>query len=322
MNGKIEALYLYPVKSCAGVRVEQAELSHHGLIGDRRWMIVDEKGLMMTQRKLPALALIQPSFEHGDTRGQLQLRYNPTANIHSNIAGQDEDADNSCTVRYDLDQVVHVSIWQDKVPAFKADAHCNQWLNRVLNTQQKLSLVYYNPDQTRHPGEPQRFGDANRHFADAAPYLVCNHASLTALNQQLAKRGEPQVSMLNFRPNIVVGGVDAFSEHGFSHIQISEAGRNNTDTLWRTGLYLVDHCQRCAIITIDPQTAQKYPHAVPFKALTALNPMPSNLKAPAFGINAVLKTIDACALTDALSNVEHLSDTQIPIHCGQSIRWR
>ncbi|MEF9996739.1 MAG: MOSC N-terminal beta barrel domain-containing protein, partial [Burkholderiaceae bacterium] len=45
MNATIEALFLYPIKSCRGIRLEAAELAATGLaahgIGDREWLIVD-----------------------------------------------------------------------------------------------------------------------------------------------------------------------------------------------------------------------------------------------------------------------------------------
>ncbi|MGH8805086.1 MAG: MOSC N-terminal beta barrel domain-containing protein, partial [Polaromonas sp.] len=46
----ISRLYVYPVKSCAGVPVQEAILTETGLEFDRAWMVVDEKGDFLTQR--------------------------------------------------------------------------------------------------------------------------------------------------------------------------------------------------------------------------------------------------------------------------------
>jgi hypothetical protein len=54
----VSGLYIYPIKSCAGIAVEHATLDAKGCIDDRRFMIVDDAGYFLTQRELPSLALI------------------------------------------------------------------------------------------------------------------------------------------------------------------------------------------------------------------------------------------------------------------------
>jgi uncharacterized protein YcbX len=46
----IVQLYVYPVKSCAGVAVQEAYLTETGLDLDRAWMVVDEHNAFLTQR--------------------------------------------------------------------------------------------------------------------------------------------------------------------------------------------------------------------------------------------------------------------------------
>ena len=55
------ALYLYPVKACAGMPVQEIELDASGLAaGDRAWAIVDAEGAVTWQGAHPRLALVQP----------------------------------------------------------------------------------------------------------------------------------------------------------------------------------------------------------------------------------------------------------------------
>ena len=65
LQATIEELWVYPVKSCAGVRLPEAELTDTGLLYDRAWMVVDAQGHFVSQRELPRMALIQPSFRMG-----------------------------------------------------------------------------------------------------------------------------------------------------------------------------------------------------------------------------------------------------------------
>jgi hypothetical protein len=61
MSGRIARLFVYPVKSCAGVELQEAVLTETGLELDRAWMVVDEQGEFVSQRELPRMALISPN---------------------------------------------------------------------------------------------------------------------------------------------------------------------------------------------------------------------------------------------------------------------
>src|SRR5690554_4700563 len=62
---KVQSLYLYPVKSLAGIEVSSFELDDFGPQGDRRWMIVDDQNRFVTQRQLPKLALVRTRMHNG-----------------------------------------------------------------------------------------------------------------------------------------------------------------------------------------------------------------------------------------------------------------
>jgi len=52
---RLEALFRYPVKSMAGERLESAELRLDGVAGDRRAVVVDRSGRVVTSRTRPRL---------------------------------------------------------------------------------------------------------------------------------------------------------------------------------------------------------------------------------------------------------------------------
>ena len=64
-------LYIYPIKSCAGIRVDSADLWETGLYLDRLWMVVDDEGHFVSQRTMPALARVATAlrFESLQIRG-------------------------------------------------------------------------------------------------------------------------------------------------------------------------------------------------------------------------------------------------------------
>jgi uncharacterized protein YcbX len=62
----LPALYIYPIKSCAGIALDEALLTETGFDLDRAWMVVDADGMFVTQRELPRMALIQPTLRSDD----------------------------------------------------------------------------------------------------------------------------------------------------------------------------------------------------------------------------------------------------------------
>ena len=114
-------------------------------------------------------------------------------------------------------------------------------------------------------------------FADGAPMLLANEASLDRLNSVLESNSEQSVPMNRFRPNIVVKGLEPFAEHRLGTLSAPDYQ-----------LKLCFPCQRCIVTTINQDTAEKDPGGQPFKTLQKINPMPDGNKAPAFGENVIL----------------------------------
>lgn len=62
---RISELWLFPVKSMAGTRVDRADVTPSGLSGDRSWAVVDESGATVTAREEPRLREVRPRLEDG-----------------------------------------------------------------------------------------------------------------------------------------------------------------------------------------------------------------------------------------------------------------
>jgi uncharacterized protein YcbX len=56
---RIASLHSYPVKGGRRLDHDEAGVEPHGLAGDRRWMIVDDRGVGITQREVPRLSRLQ-----------------------------------------------------------------------------------------------------------------------------------------------------------------------------------------------------------------------------------------------------------------------
>jgi uncharacterized protein YcbX len=256
----ITGLYVYPVKSMKGIAQEQALLTPKGLRHDRIWMVVRPDGRFVTQRDLPRLALVKTRLD----RDAVVL----SMEGHGSIALPFERSDGTAVV---------TQVWGDECRTADEGPSVARWLTRAMDSEQTLRIVRMAPGFTRPQSQPQRFGSATTHFADSAPYLVANQASLDELNRELQAQGQAAVPMDRFRPNIVVDGLEPFAEHNIA--SLSSAG-------WR--LAMADRCERCLVTTIDQQTAQRNPDREPFMTLRRINPTPGPRPAPVFAHHAIL----------------------------------
>ena len=261
-TARVTGLTIYPVKSMRGIALDHASLTPLGLEHDRRFMVIREEGRFVTQRDVPRLALIHTRLQ--ETGIELSMQERGTVLVPFE--------------KVDGEQVLS-AVWGDECQAVDTGGDISEWLTSALDSTEQLRLVRMAAGYIRPQGKPDELGESTHTvFADAAPYLVANEASLEALNCELADREFDAVPMDRFRPNIVLRGLDAFAEHRVSELA-AEGYR----------LRFCHPCQRCVVTTIDQQTAVKNTEWQPYKTLRDINPMPGNERAPAFGHNAVLK---------------------------------
>jgi uncharacterized protein len=230
VNGSLCAIGLHPVKSCGAIAPTEALLVETGLDLDRAWMVVDEHGDMLTQRELPRLALVQPSFKGGE----VLLRAPGMLGLHLKIDT--------------VEAATRVRVWDDEVQAYEMGALAAQWFSDFLGVP-KLRLVRFDPEQQR-LSSAKWTGDvkAENQFCDGFPLLVAGSASLAELNRRLAAAGHAPVTMQRFRANLVLDGLQPFDEDHIGEITIT------TDE-GPVRLRLVKPCVRCTIPDVDPVTA-------------------------------------------------------------------
>ena len=257
----LSSLHVHPVKSCAGVAVDEALLIETGLEFDRAWMVVDESGEFITQREQPRMALVKPKLRTDD----IQLRAPGMLALHLRL----DTADQPCRVK----------VWDDTVAAYDMGDLAAQWFSDFLG--RRVRLARFDPAERR-LADARWTGpfESETAFSDGFPLLVTSTASLAELNRRLLAAGHDAVAMQRFRPNIVLDGVE--DAHGEDFIDELTIESPDGQVL----LKLVKPCGRCTIPDVDLASALQG-HAVA-DTLAAYRVEPRIGGGLAFGMNAII----------------------------------
>ena len=231
---RLHSLHVYPIKSCAGITLDEALLIETGLEFDRAWMVVDPQGRFVTQRELPRMALIRPTLRQSD----MVLRAPGMLALHVQL-----DA---------VEAPTRATVWRDEVAAYDMGDLCAQWFSDFLG--RPLRLVRFDPEQKRLSDKRWSGAiDAENAFADGFPLLVASTAGLAEVNRRLAAAGHDAVTMERFRPNLVLDGLDAHGEDVLDEIVFDSV---DGDTHGVVKLKLVKPCSRCSIPDVDPASGE------------------------------------------------------------------
>jgi uncharacterized protein YcbX len=215
-------IFIYPVKSLAGIRVSAWDVVETGLKYDRQWMLIDEDGQFLSQRRLPKMALIQTRLTDSD----LILSAPNVADFHLPLKSKGG-------------AIIQSTVWKDCCDAQHVSIDSDNWFSDVL--EMPCQLVYL-PTETKRGVDLDYANDADRvAFSDGFPFLIVSENSLNALNAEL----ENPIEMARFRPNLVISGCEAYAEDCWREIRIGEID-----------FRLPKPCSRCSVPGINPQTAE------------------------------------------------------------------
>ena len=223
---RLVALWIYPIKSCRGIAVDNAELNElGGLKGDREWVVINAAGELVWQGGIPKMALVRPEPKPGGC-----LLHAPGV---SPLLVNFSDKAGSCEVR----------IWNEILRAFETfegqgiSSKADAWFSDFLG--EPLRLV--------------RLGDSARQRRTLNPLHVFSTSSLQQLNQRLNDQGHASVAVERFRPNLLIdrpeGELAPFAEEDFASLGWPHASG-------ATLLQLEVPCARCIMTNIDLKDAR------------------------------------------------------------------
>jgi len=219
---RLSDIYIYPIKSLAGIRLERWQVAPTGFRHDRQWMLVDDDGLFMSQRKLPRMALVKTAL----TGNELLLSAPGMAPLALSLQAAEGDW-------------IEATVWHDRCRARAVSKEADHWFSRFLG--QDCRLVYL-PDESVRPVDPNYAAASDRTaFSDGFPFLLVSENSLASLNREMGLH----LAIERFRPNLVISGCAGYEEDSWREIRIGSID-----------FRLPKACSRCAVPTIDPATAE------------------------------------------------------------------
>lgn len=230
MSMFLSQISIFPIKSTQGLRVSRSDVESYGLSFDRRFMLADSKGRMLTGRALPKLVQVKAVPVRDGLRvchpesADLLLRYDDFA--HGGMA---------------------THVWKDEFEGLRTTDEADHWFSELLGRQ--CHLLYCGQTSVRFGAK----AGVPLSFADGFPLLLISQASLEELNRRSAVASE----MAQFRPNLVVSGTAPFAEDGWQRIRIGQVE-----------FKLDCPCSRCIFTTRDPLTGDFLPDKEPLATLS------------------------------------------------------
>ncbi len=222
---RVVSLHVHPVKSCAAIPLDRAEVGTYGLVGDREWLVVGSDGLGLTQRRLPAMALVRP-------------RPTPDGGLVLTAPGRPD-----LVVEHPRAVDSKADVWGNELAVGDAGDAAAAWFSAYLGVDARLVAIA--PGYDRPVGVDRDPGGrgAQVSFADGYPLLLSTEVSLADL---VAKASEA-VPMERFRPNLVIDGEVPWDEDHWGAISVGGVGFD-----------VVKGCARCAMPQVDQQTAVRH----------------------------------------------------------------
>ncbi|MFZ5636409.1 MAG: MOSC domain-containing protein [Pseudomonadota bacterium] len=264
---RLSSLHLHPLKSAATLVVERLDIEPRGPRGDRRWIVVDVEGRFITARQTAELVRVRAELVDGGLRltapGREPLR----------VATPNADGPR-----------LPVAVWKDTVDALAADVAADAWLSGFLQRPVRLAYMDAQARRAVDPAYAQPGDEVS--FADGYPLLAISQAALDGLNARLAAAGAAPVSMIQFRPNLVVDGIAAHAEDAWRRVRIGGIE-----------FEAVKPCTRCVFTTVDPVLGRRRDDGQPLDILKTYRRTPTGIT---FGMNLIPRGSGTLRLHDPI----------------------
>ena len=198
----ISDIFIYPIKSLAGISANESKVESRGLQYDRRWVLVNDDNVFVHQRDHHEMVFLQPEI----TGDKIQVTHKQDPGLSVQIPITPESSTREL-----------VTVWADQCPAVEVSKEVSTWFSSVMGFPCRLMHM---PDDSVRPTDPD-FSvnqDDKVSFADGYPLLAISEASMRLLNEKT----EEYMSSSRFRANIIIKGGHPHIEDELGVFEINE----------------------------------------------------------------------------------------------------
>jgi len=234
---EVKAIYVYPVKSCAGISLKEADVETGGIKHDRSFFLVNDKHQLVTARSIPACVRILPELK-SDSLTLIDLD------------GNMDPYTLSLPINKETTSSVNTTIWRREAQGLDCGDDAAAWLENKLG--KKIRLV--KSIKKMAISEDVKYRSlAKQGDQSNAQDLTSFHILSTSTIDSLSKGFGKDIDHRRFRPNILISGCSAYDEDLF---QIFSIGKH---LFHQTKL-----CNRCTFPAINPDSAVRDPSLIKF----------------------------------------------------------
>lgn len=222
MNKHVSEIWIYPIKSLPGIKLNESQVNFSGLQYDREWMLINTEGKFLTARENSTL-----------------LKFSIILDIQTkNLQITDPSGKNSITfpVIPDEGKLLDAEIWGQAIKVIHPYPVVSEFFSENLG--QKVLAVYAGKNSERLIDSAQNT-KFRINLSDGFPFLVLGDASI----RQLSEKYHEAIDIRRFRPNIVFKDGVAFEEDDWSVVKIGN-----------TSFYCERKCARCVMVSYHPET--------------------------------------------------------------------
>mmetsp|Transcript_34048 Transcript_34048/g.62622 ORF Transcript_34048/g.62622 Transcript_34048/m.62622 type:complete len:446 (+) Transcript_34048:1924-3261(+) len=256
---KIDSLFVFPIKSCAGMRVNRWPINRRTgrLAFDREFALVDTSGSAMRLHSHPKMSAIQSGIDLNTKKLTVSAPNHEDLIVSLDTPFLSEDHTVSTEDIQVCGTLCKGNIWGGSKAA--------RWFSSVLGVRCWLARHYDAGGET----------EINSSHDNIERYAYCNEASMLLVSQQsisflnsviTAQGWGTLVEPRHFRPNIVVSSNCEEGKASGKHMEENRKGTNPEDS-WEqifvkgnadvVELTAVGKCARCQMVDIDPSSGMK-----------------------------------------------------------------
>ena len=200
---RVTGLNIFPIKSCKACKTDAVQIDSYGVVGDRRFMLVDGTRRFISQRKTPVLATVTARYDQAEGGGTV---------LHASAPSMGRDL---VVIPVLEGERVEVTVWDDSVMAIDQGEDAAKWFSELLGLGVSYIRLMASAESSggfhrKVANVPQslqaKLPRFNIPFTDAAPVSIVSEQSLAELNQRMLSQTGHEAPLNRFRMNIEVSG--------------------------------------------------------------------------------------------------------------------